>query len=482
MRDTGTAAPSSPGRARRSDGRAPDLGVQRVLGNGRTIALLRPDATVQWWCGPDFDDSPLCWQLLDPDGGAARFAGLAFADADTASAGSSTRTLLCGEQGLVEVRDGLLDAQRGVALVRLVRPGPPDKAGGVERVEHVLRLGGFDAPEVIWRIAGPIATGTHLTRGRGHEIRVRADRHELRDGVLHSTLTLHPRRYSALVVAVGGDPGAGAAALAEQMTIGDERERRCLLPRLHPGRVRHALAVLRACTFAPTGAVVAAPTTSLPEEPGGGAQYAYRYTWLPDASLVGQVDEARRYLRLVDRTWADGEVLDMPVLDVRGGRVPAEREVTGVAGWAGSRPLRVGNRAGDQRQYDAVGLLVEAVSVHVQTGGRLEPRTWRLVRRLADRIVHGDPDRVEDTHGVWEFPEAGPLVDGDLGRWLVLDRALWIALGWRRWTRRRHWKAACGALARRMTAAIDERGTLPQSYAERGCGTPDASALMAVGR
>ena len=68
---------------------APDLGAARLVGDGRTVAMLRPDATVDWWCAPTFDDPPLCWQLLDPDGGVATFPDLAFVEADSAPAGRS---------------------------------------------------------------------------------------------------------------------------------------------------------------------------------------------------------------------------------------------------------------------------------------------------------------------------------------------------------------------------------------------------------
>ncbi len=83
-------------RAERAGRWAPDLGAARLIGSGRTAALLRWDATVQWWCAPDFDDAPVCWQLLDPDGGAASFCNLAFFDAGSAPAGASARTLLRG--------------------------------------------------------------------------------------------------------------------------------------------------------------------------------------------------------------------------------------------------------------------------------------------------------------------------------------------------------------------------------------------------
>jgi len=475
---------------------APDLGALRLLGNGRTAALLGPDASVLWWCAPDFDDAPACWRLLDPDGGAAWFPGLAAVGRDTAPAGATTHTLLRGPHGAVEVWDGLIDVDGGVALVRLVRPLDVDTAD-TATVTHALRVGGLDDPTVALHVDGSVAVGTHTTRGRPHDVLVQAEHHELRDGVLRSTVRLHPGAWSAFVVSVGGSLAElppHVDALFRQLTArdGEERNRlnRCVLPALHPQRALDALAVLTACTYQPTGAVIAALTTSLPEEPGGEAQWDYRYTWLRDASLAGAVaallgrpSEARNYLEFVNRVWSDRAVADTPVLDVRGMPVPPEREIDDVVGWAGSRPVRLGNRAGEQRQFDAVGLLAEAASVHVQSGGPLGAATWRLIAGLADEVARSGPEQVRDTNGIWELPEAGPLVDGDIGRWLVVDRALWIARGWRPLTspaRRRRWKAARATIAQRVLAALEERGTLPRSYAERGGGTPDASALMAV--
>jgi hypothetical protein len=469
---------------------APDLGAARLVGGGRTTAILRRDAVVQWWCAPDFDDAPLCWQLLDPDGGVAAFPDLTYFDADAGPAGSSAWTLLRGPAGIVEVWDGLLDAGSGVALVRLLRPYRAGGAGncGQQTVEHVLRVGGFAAPQVELQVDGTVAQGSHLLRGRQRAVRVHADCHHVREGALRSTLRLTPGGWTALVVAVDGDLNADAEELAAQLESRDgaERERlaSCRLPRLHSERAVDALAVLRACTYRPTGAVVAAPTTSLPEAPGYDRQFDYRYTWLRDASvstavaaLLGQPEDARRYLEMVHRAWGHREMRDTPVLDVRGDPVPDQRDVAGISGWARSRPVRVGNAAGHQRQYDALGLLVEAISVYLQVGGRLDTRTWRLVTRLADGVADDEPERVKDSNGIWEFGSARPLVDGDVGRWLVLDRALWIARGWRPWTRRRRWKAARETIRDRILATLDDRGLLPQSYRD-GDSTPDAAALM----
>jgi GH15 family glucan-1,4-alpha-glucosidase len=245
-------------------------------------------------------------------------------------------------------------------------------------------------------------------------------------------------------------------------------------------------AVGAVCTSRATGAVVAAPTTSLPEAPGHNRQFDYRYTWLRDASLstavaalLGKGDDARRYLKFVHAAWGDEDLLTQPLRTVGGGPAPDEREIADIGGWAGSRPVRVGNGANEQRQYDSLGLFAEAVSVYVQIGGGLDERTWSLVRRLADQITADDPAHVKDSNGIWEIRTPQPLVDRDIGRWLLLDRALWIARGWRPWTRRSHWKRARDTIRDRVLSAIDRDGLLPQAYSQTPP-RPDASALMAV--
>lgn len=292
---------------------APDLGMLRVIGGGRTLAMLRPDATVMWWCGPDVDDSPLCWQLLDPDGGAASFPGLELFEAAPSPAGASARTLLRGSGRIVQVVDALLESGSGIALVRLLRLARP---GAPVTLEHDLRLGGLDSPVVRYDLDGRHALGTHLARDRAVAVRVTAAGHRLADGMLVSDVTVRYDAWSALVVAVGtgDDLPADPPSLLRRVEERDEQEKAVLdsvkVPRRHPERARDALAVLRACTYRPTGAVVAAPTTSLPEAVGHDRQFDYRYTWLRAASLgtavaalLGQRADAQRYLAFVHRAW-----------------------------------------------------------------------------------------------------------------------------------------------------------------------------------
>ena len=482
-----TAEPAPSGEA---VGWAPPLSTLRLVGDGRCAALLAPDADVLWWCAPDFDDRPLCWRLLDPAGGTARFPHLRFVDARDDPAGPSATTLLRDDVGVLEVRDGILDRGDGVVLVRLLRRRPGQGGPRNAPVVHELRLGGFDAPTVRWSLDGGNGTGILPAAGRSRTLHVRGGSHDLRGAALVTSLDVSDQAWTALVVGVDAGPDGAADELLAELTDRQEVEQRRLgrsrLPRRHPQRAVDALAVLRTCTSAATGAVVAAPTTSLPEAPGHDRQFDYRFTWLRDASLstavaalLGQGTDARRYLAFVRRVWGDRDMLAAPMLDVRGRDVPDEREVDGVRGWAGSTPVRVGNGASDQLQYDSVGLFAEAVSVLVQVGGRLDRHTWGLLLRLADSVAADRPDEAVDSNGIWEVRERQPLVDGDIGRWLVLDRALWIARGWRPWTRRSHWKAAREAVRGRVLAALDADGLLPQAYGQHPP-VPDASALMAV--
>lgn len=468
---------------------APSLSHLRLVGDGRTVALLAPDAAVLWWSAPQFDDRPLCWRLLDPAGGTARFPGLSFADADDAPAGTVTSTLLRDAVGTVEVRDGLLRRGDGVLLVRLLRR----RAGAgpqVGPVQHVLDVGGFDAARVIWSLDGDAAHGALQTQPRALPMRVSGGTSKVRDGMLHTTVEVSDSAWSGLVVAVDAPAEDDLAALFDELEARADAERvqlsQCRLPRNHPERALDTLAVIRACTSRATGAVVAAPTTSLPEAPGHSRQFDYRFSWLRDASLstavaalLGQPGDARRYLEFVHDAWGGRDLLTTPVLDVRGGDVQREREIDGIDGWAGSRPVRVGNGAAGHRQYDSLGLFAEAVSVYVQVGGQLDSRTWALVRRLADQVAGDRPDQPHDSNGIWEARTQQPLVDGDLGRWLLLDRALWIARGWRPLTRRRHWRAARDTIRDRVLGAIGADGLLPQAYGQQPP-LPDASALMAV--
>ncbi|MBW3640408.1 MAG: hypothetical protein KY451_11250 [Actinobacteria bacterium] len=352
---------------------APVLAKLRLVGDGRGAALLSPDANVQWWCAPDFDGPPLCWRLLDEYGGRARFPALEYVDADDVPAAPSATTLLRDQLGVIEVRDAILSVDDGVALVRLLRRRRGLAAAQHGIVEQELRLGGFDTSVVHWEDDGQTATGVLSAADHVTSPRARGPSRGLRRGAADTAGCLE-HEWTALVVAVDAQVDADAVRLIADVEARDAVARRALedgvLPSHHPRRALDALAVIRACTSRASGAVAAAPTTSLPEAPGHDRQFDYRYTWLRDASLstavaalLGKGSDARRYLEFVNDAWGDADVVTQPVLDVRGAAVPDERTVDGVSGWGASLPIRLGNGASGQTQYDSLGLFAEAVSV-----------------------------------------------------------------------------------------------------------------------
>lgn len=458
----------------------PAVGAHRLLGRGGSAALLTPDGTVDWWCAPRFDSEPLAWSLLDPRGGRSRWVGAEVVEA-TGCAGSELATVVRIGSRRFRLRDALVPIAGGVCLVRLIRLVEGRDRRAID-CRHELLLGGFDANAAAAGSDPPLQV-LSLSDLRNGSLRTE-------NGLV--TIEACHDRWTGLAVAVGGsvpwttleelvrelDAGPGGSGGAH--SVGASRATP-LLPRRHPERALDALAVLEACTHPDTGAVVASVTTSLPEAVGGERQWDYRFTWLRDAalatsvaSLLGRASAARRYLAYVTDVALPDPAGCPPLLTVDGGPVPEERVVTEVRGWHDSRPVRVGNAAAGQVQFDSWGFVVEAVSVHLQTGGRLDGQLWQLVEAVADQAAAEPP---EHESGIWELRTTLPLLSADIGRWMVLDRAVWIARGWRPLARRRRWKRARREARDRVLDAILPDGLLPQAH---GSDVPDAASLMAV--
>jgi hypothetical protein len=457
----------------------PAIAAHRLLSNGRCAALLRPDGEVDWWCAPAFDSVPLLWSLLDSAGPAARWRDARLAGFDGPPAGPAARTELRVGGARVEALDGLVVVDGASVLVRAVRACDE---GTVDLV-HDLRIAGLGESPGTWHPSsgGPMAVvaDLHLVVAEGPGAASDAGAGPR----LVTRVTATPTGWTGLAIAAGAPVSVPFVELVERLqaaeAAADDDVARLLPPRLHPERARDAIRVLRACTYEPTGAVIASPTTSLPEAPGADRQFDYRYCWLRDAalamsvaSLLGDRVVARGYLSFLLRM-TTGEHGPVALATIDGGPVPAEREVDGVAGWAGSLPVRLGNAAAGQLQYDALGMVLEAVSVHLQTGGSLDGETWAMVRQVADRVA-GDPPR--PSNGIWELRDERWLVSADIGRWIALHRAIWIARCFRPWTRRRHWRRARDEARARVLGALRADGRLPQCY--DGDPRADASALL----
>ncbi len=249
--------------------------------------------------------------------------------------------------------------------------------------------------------------------------------------------------------------------------------------------VRCSGRVLQGLTFQPTGAVVAAATTSLPEEIGGSRNWDYRYAWLRDASLTLDAlwiaacpDEARAFVAwLVGAAAGDLRAGSTPQImyGVAGEHDLAERTLDHLAGWRDSRPVRVGNGAYDQVQLDVYGEVLSAVARLREQLGELDDTTRWFLRQLAQAAIDGWEQRDQ---GIWEV-RSGPqhMLNSKLMCWVALDRAIALAdvlapaedeLA--RWHSERD----------RIRTTILERGVDPETGAFTqafGSGVMDASAL-----
>jgi GH15 family glucan-1,4-alpha-glucosidase len=423
----------------------PPIGDYALIGDGRSAALVSRDGSLDWLCWPRFDSPSIFAALLDTERGGR------FRVRPTGAFRSERRYLPD-----TNVLETVFHTPSGTVALRDLMPvaSEEDKRATLTPKHEVLRelkgLAGHVEIEVVYT--------PRPDYGRKHpELTSRGAFGlwcELPTGALalHTDLPLQRTpdghgAYGVATIAAGerkhlslvfsGDAPGVIPLLDDAARDRVERSIRWWRDWTNRGTydgpyrdaVMRSALVLKLMTYAPSGAVVAAPTTSLPEELGGVRNWDYRYCWLRDASLtlralfdLGYVEEAEAYLSWILHatrlTWPELQVL----YDVFGEANLPEWELSHLSGYANSRPVRVGNDAHGQLQLDVYGEVIDAVTYFVARGGHVDRDTAHMLSGLGETVCRRwrEPDE-----GIWEG-RAGRFhhTHSKVLCWVALDRLI----------------------------------------------------------
>jgi GH15 family glucan-1,4-alpha-glucosidase len=403
-----------------------------LIGDLQSVALVSRYGCIDWLCFPRFDSGAIFASLL---GDAENGHWTIQPEEDFQSTGRRYRgdtlvleTELETQSGAVRLVDFMPPRGKAPDVVRIVE----GVRGSVDmRMELALR---FDYGSIVpWvrniegalvGVAGPdgvtLRTPVELV---GRDLRTFAE-FTVREGErVPFVLTWFPSNESL------PEPVDAEEALSDTVAYWKDWARSCTLTGRWRDAVLRSLLTLKALTYAPTGGIVAAPTTSLPEALGGVRNWDYRYCWLRDATLTllaflraGYLDEARQWRDWLLRAIA-GSPTDIQVMyGVAGERRLTEVELPWLAGYEGSRPVRIGNGASDQLQLDVYGEVIDALHTSRTKGLEASDDAWSIATKLFEGLESGwrDPDE-----GIWEV--RGPrrhFTHSKVMAWVAFDRAV----------------------------------------------------------
>ncbi|MGD0833612.1 MAG: glycoside hydrolase family 15 protein [Candidatus Dormibacteria bacterium] len=478
----------------RTGGHLP-IGAYALIGDCRSAALVGADGSIDWCCLPRFDSPSVFGRILDPRGGGhwqVRPAGTSRSEQRYDDRSNILRTLFSTGTGLVQVSDFMPVDERSIEqharphrhprIVRIV-----DCLAGTVTMRHdIIPRPDYGRAGAVFSPAGHLfhgdADGLHFCIASTAEIRG-----------ARSTFTLHAGGAVALSLhcqhAAGGcgtSPGGWTVERARRLL----RETQSFwwhwidgvrYTGAYPEAVWRSALALKLMTYAPTGAIVAAPTTSLPEAVGGRRNWDYRYTWLRDASFtlfglfqLGLHAEAHGFFDWLRRTGigAGRGVHNLYRVD---GRSDLTEQVLGHwRGYRGSRPVRIGNGAVDQLQLDVYGELLDSAYLYARFGGEIGKTLWSELHAVVDLAIDGwqRPDA-----SIWESRgQEQHYAYSTLMCWVAVDRGLRLAERFGLPHERERWEGARRAMHRRVTGE-GYNGRLRSFTQTLGGRTVDAAML-----
>src|SRR4051794_28313626 len=483
----------------------PPIADYAFLSNCHTGALVAPDGSVDWLCVPAFDSPSAFGNLLDRGAGSFRFGpyGINVPTARTYVPGTHVLTTTWHTPGgWVVVHDTLaMGPRKGPdTITPHTRPPADDDAehllvrtvecleGSVE-IELVCEPAfDYGRQPAAWTVVDDAGHSADASGG-GQTLRLTTDMSigiEGGSARARHVLAKGERAFCAPSWADGlaAPTDADDAAARIEATV---RFWRSWLDRarIPDHRLRHPLErsalTIKGLTYMPTGATVAALTTSLPETPGGERNWDYRYTWIRDTTFTLQalhylnLDwEAAEFMQFVAdlEPNADGGLQIMYGIDGR--RDLTESTIDDLSGYEGARPVRIGNGAYDQRQNDVYGAVLDSLLLHTSRSQHLPRRLWPLVKSQAAAAIATwrEPDQ-----GIWEARgEPQHYVSSKLMSWVALDRAAKLAAIRHDEVLGEQWRATAEEIRADILAnGVTERGGLRQHYNTEAM---DASTLL----
>ena len=484
----------------------PPIADYAFLSNCHTGALVAPDGSVDWLCVPGFDSASTFGNLLDRGAGSFRFGpyGINVPTQRSYVPGTNVLTTTWHTPGgWLLVHDALtMGPRHGADLVTPHTRPPADDDAEHVLVRLVECLEGSVEVEMVcepafdygrepakWTLADEDGHAADAT-GSGQTFRLSSDlsigiegssaraRHALSKGEL---------AFCAMSWAEGlespMDVEDAAARIEATVLFWRGWLARARIP---DHALRHPLErsalTIKGLTYMPTGATVAALTTSLPETPGGERNWDYRYTWMRDTTFTLQalhylnLDwEADEFIQFVAdlEPNPDGGLQIMYGIDGRRDLTESTRDE--LSGYEGARPVRIGNGAFDQRQNDVYGAVLDSLLLHTRRSKRLPGRLWPLVQSQAEGALASwrEPDQ-----GIWEARGAPQhYVSSKLMGWVALDRAAKLAAIRNAADLEEKWAAAAEEIRADILAhGVSDRGVLRQHYDTDAL---DASTLLA---